>query len=77
MKETVKITLRLPKEFIEEIDFLVAIDDFPSRSEAVRTAVRDLLYDRVDVVMDKTEKKLEMRRQIAQIEEIKNEYLRR
>ncbi len=44
-----KITLRLPKRFLRALDFLVEMDDFPSRSEAVRAAIRDLVYARVEL----------------------------
>ena len=77
MKETVKITLRLPKEFLDEIDFLVDVDDYPSRSEAIRTAIRDMLYARVPLVMGNIQKKVEMRKHRAEIEEIKEQYLRK
>ncbi|MGE4275407.1 MAG: ribbon-helix-helix domain-containing protein, partial [Candidatus Methanomethylophilaceae archaeon] len=50
-----KITLRLPQRYIRQLDFLVKVDDFPSRSEAIRASVRDMLYARVDVVIDKVE----------------------
>jgi antitoxin ParD1/3/4 len=77
MKESTKITIRLPKEFIDEIDFLVEVEDFPSRSEAIRTAVRDLLYDRMDLVMGNIDKKVQMRQHHAQMEEIKEKYLQK
>ncbi len=77
MKESTKITIRLPKEFIDEIDFLVEVEDFPSRSEAIRTAVRDLLYDRLDLVMGNIDKKVQMRQHYAQMEEIKEKYLQK
>jgi Arc/MetJ-type ribon-helix-helix transcriptional regulator len=77
VKENVKVTLRLPKEFIDEIDFLVEVEDFPSRSEAIRTAVRDLLYNRVDLVMGNIDKKIAMRKQIEEMEDIKRKYLQR
>ncbi len=41
-----KVTLRLPARYIRALDFLVKVDDFPSRSEAIRAAIRDLIYDR-------------------------------
>ena len=31
-----KMTLRLPARYLKALDFLVEVDDFPSRSEAVR-----------------------------------------
>ncbi len=43
--DTEKITLRLPARYLKALDFLVQVDDFPSRSEAVRFArlLRDAL----------------------------------
>ena len=72
-----KITVRLPENYLKEIDFLVKIDDFPSRSEAVRTAIRDLLNDRVPMVIEKVEKKVEARRRITEMEELEKEYLQK
>ena len=77
MKDSAKITIRLPKEFIDEIDFLVEVEDFPSRSEAIRTAVRDLLYNRVELVMGNVQKKIEMRKHFAEMDEIKRKYLQK
>lgn len=74
--EPVKITIRLPMEFIDQIDLLVDMDDFPSRSEAIRTAVRDMLYQRTTLVLEKMEKKAELQRKMEQINKFKNEYLK-
>jgi Arc/MetJ-type ribon-helix-helix transcriptional regulator len=52
-KGTEKITLRLPARFLKALDFLVEVDDFPSRSEAVRAALRDFIYARVELVTEK------------------------
>ena len=54
--ETEKITIRVPTKFVSALDFLVEVDDFPSRSEAIRAAIRDLVYSRVELVMDKIKK---------------------
>jgi Arc/MetJ-type ribon-helix-helix transcriptional regulator len=75
--ETRKFTVRLPVDFIREIDFLVKVNDYPSRSEVVRTAVRDLLYDRIDMVMEKVEKKVKAKHRIAEMEALEEEYLRK
>jgi Arc/MetJ-type ribon-helix-helix transcriptional regulator len=40
----VLISVHLPKQMLEEIDELVKQGVFPSRSEAIRIAIRDLLY---------------------------------
>jgi len=66
--ELEKVTLRLPARYIRALDFLVKLDDFPSRSEAVRAAVRDFVYDRVDLVMDKVKKMEEAERTLAEME---------
>lgn len=74
--EPVKITLRLPIDFIEQVDFLVEQDDFPNRSEAIRTAIRDMLYQRIPLVLEKAEKKAELRKKMDQIKSFRNEFLR-
>ncbi len=75
MSETEKITIRLPKSFVRRIDFLVDMDDFPSRSEAIRSGVRDMLYHRVDLVAEKVEKMAEQEQKMAKAEAIREEYL--
>ena len=40
----VLISVHLPKQMLGEIDELVSQGVFPSRSEAIRIAIRDLLY---------------------------------
>ena len=37
------ISVHLPKEMLQELDELVKQGRFPSRSEAIRVAVRDLI----------------------------------
>ena len=71
-----KVTIRLPRRYLRRLDFLVRVDDFPSRSEAIRTAVRDLLYDRLDLVLEKQKRLLELDLKEAELEEVENEYLR-
>ena len=69
-----KITLRLPSSFIRQLDFLVKVEDFGSRSEAIRTAVRDMLYRRLDMVMEKIEKKVEANQKMMELEAIEEQY---
>ena len=69
-----KITIRLPRSFIRQLDLLVKVEDFASRSEAIRTAVRDLLYHRIELVMEKIEKKVEANQKIMELEAIEEEY---
>jgi Arc/MetJ-type ribon-helix-helix transcriptional regulator len=71
-----KVTIRLPKRYLRRLDFLVRVDDFPSRSEAIRTAVRDLLYARLDLVLEKQERFLELDMKDAKLEEVEKKYLK-
>jgi len=38
------ISVHLPKQMLQELDELVRQGRFPSRSEAIRIAVRDLIF---------------------------------
>ncbi|MGI0149538.1 MAG: ribbon-helix-helix domain-containing protein [Thermoplasmata archaeon] len=70
-----KMTLRLPARYLKALDFLVEVDDFPSRSEAVRAAIRDFVYARVELVTDKLKKMKDAERTLAEAETFKREYL--
>ncbi len=39
----VMVSVHIPRKWLEELDELVAKGLFPSRSEAIRVAIRDLL----------------------------------
>ena len=77
MSDTERISIRLPKEMVEVLDFLVEVNDFPNRSEAIRQAVRDLLYQRVSEtdITAKVRKMEEARQAYLEIQAIKDEYL--
>jgi Arc/MetJ-type ribon-helix-helix transcriptional regulator len=75
--ELEKVTVRLPERYVRALDFLVKVDDFPSRSEAIRAAIRDFIYQRVDVVMDKVKKMEEAEKTLAAMEQFESEYLRK
>ncbi len=70
-----KVTIRLPERYIRALDFLVEVDDFPSRSEAIRAAIRDFIYQRVEVVMDKVKKMEEAEKTLAAMESFQEKYL--
>ena len=42
-KNTVLISVHIPKQMVEELNELVKRGAFPSRSEAIRVAIRDLI----------------------------------
>jgi Arc/MetJ-type ribon-helix-helix transcriptional regulator len=43
-----RITLRVPAEQLEQVERLVDAGEFPTRSEAIRAAIRDLIDDHAD-----------------------------
>jgi antitoxin ParD1/3/4 len=40
-----RVTLRIPKQQIEEVEQMVETGEFPNRSEAIRSAVREMLNE--------------------------------
>jgi Arc/MetJ-type ribon-helix-helix transcriptional regulator len=40
-----RVTLRIPKQQIEEVERMVDTGEYPNRSEAIRSAVREMLAD--------------------------------
>ena len=72
-----KVTIRLPAKYLKRLDFLVSVDDFPSRSEAIRTAVRDLLYNRLEYVLEKQKQMMKADLLDAEMEEVQRKYVTR
>ncbi|HUT26846.1 MAG TPA: ribbon-helix-helix domain-containing protein [Methanomassiliicoccales archaeon] len=72
-----KVTLRIPSRHIRALDFLVQVDDFPSRSEAIRAAIRDFIYARLDLVTDKLKRMEEAEKIMAEMEAYEERYLRK
>ena len=40
-----RVTLRIPKQQIKEVEQMVDSGEFPNRSEAIRSAVREMLAE--------------------------------
>ncbi|XVH30512.1 ribbon-helix-helix domain-containing protein [Haloferacaceae archaeon DSL9] len=57
-----RVTLRIPKQQIEEVEQMVETGQFPNRSEAIRSAVREMLNDR-----DETEPRHQPERSWAKV----------
>ena len=75
--EDEKITIRVPKRFLQAIDFLVEMDDFPTRSEAVRAALRDFVYGRVEMVTDKIKRMQSAEAAMEDVERTRREFLQK
>ncbi|WP_332898092.1 MULTISPECIES: ribbon-helix-helix domain-containing protein [unclassified Haladaptatus] len=43
-----RVTLRIPKQQIEEVERMVETGEFPNRSEAIRSAVREMLNEQTE-----------------------------
>jgi len=41
------LSVFIPESYIESLDFLVAEEIFPNRSEAIRSAIRDLIRNEI------------------------------
>jgi Arc/MetJ-type ribon-helix-helix transcriptional regulator len=76
-KESGKITIRIPERHLRALDFLVEIDDFPSRSEAIRAGIRDLIYSRLELVVDRMKKFEHAEQSLATIRAYEEEYLKK
>jgi len=75
-RDAEKVTIRLPRRYLRALDFLVELDDFPSRSEAIREAIRDMIYDRTEFVMEKIRKMEKAEETLAAMESFQKQYLR-
>ncbi len=51
-----RVTLRLPKQQVELLNRLVLTGEYPSKSEAIRAAVRDLVDNRYDKLLTRKER---------------------
>jgi Arc/MetJ-type ribon-helix-helix transcriptional regulator len=60
-----RVTLRIPKQQIEEVERMVETGEYPNRSEAIRSAVRDML-DEQDTGPERPSEKRK-RRNFAQV----------
>ena len=74
-RSTVKMTVRIPERFLISMDYLIEIQDMPSRSEVIRAAIRDFVYQRVEIATEKMKKILEAEKSITEFEQIRKEYL--
>ncbi|MFC4358492.1 ribbon-helix-helix domain-containing protein [Halobium salinum] len=43
-----RVTLRIPKQQIEAVEQMVETGEYPNRSEAIRSAVREMLNEQGD-----------------------------
>jgi len=75
-EDSEKVTIRLPKRYLRALDFLVELDDFPSRSEAIRESIRDMVYSRTELVMDRIKKLEKAEEALAAMESFQKQYMK-
>jgi len=61
-----RVTLRIPKAQIDDVEQMVESGQFPNRSEAIRAAVRDMLNEQLDDGRER-ERERETRRSWAKV----------
>ena len=49
-----RVTLRIPEQQIEEVEQLVDSGEFPNRSEAIRSAVREMINEQSEGRRDRS-----------------------
>lgn len=72
-----KITLRLPRSFVRGLDYLVQLHDFPSRSEAIRVAVKELIEERVEGAEKRHHKLQSLESKMVGLEELQREFVKK
>jgi len=55
-----RVTIRLPRQQVEMLQLMVDVGDYPSVSEAIRAAIRKLIDERGDRVMERLKELSEM-----------------
>jgi len=76
LQETEKITIRLPRAFLEQIDYFVMAQLCSSRSEGVREAVRDYVFKNMKSVAEFLEVASKNREAARKALEAQQKYLR-
>lgn len=56
MEDSEKITIRIPRRDLRYIDIIMNLDGYSTRSEVIRTAIREFTDNRVDFLLEKIEK---------------------
>jgi len=74
--DTERVTLRLPKIYLQQIDLLLSTGDFMTRSEVIRHAISEYIENHSSRMIEKANKLREMQ-QIAATNITTEEYLKK
>ncbi len=77
MEDSEKITIRIPRRDLRNIDLIMRLDGYSSRSEVIRAAIREFTDNRIDFLLEKMEKLERTEEKRAKLFEFENKYLRK
>ena len=77
MEDTEKVTIRIPKRDLRYIDLIMRLDGYSTRSEVIRTAIREFTDNRIDFLLEKIEKLERTEEKRAKLLAFENKYLRK
>ena len=68
--ETDRITIRLPRIYLKEIDLFIRVGEFSTRSEVIRNAVKEFITNQSDRIVQRADKLKKVQELEAAVEEI-------
>ena len=77
MEDSEKVTIRIPRRDLRYIDLIMRLDGYSTRSEVIRTAIREFTDNRVDFLLEKIEKIEKTEEKRAKLLAFEDKYLRK
>jgi Arc/MetJ-type ribon-helix-helix transcriptional regulator len=68
--ETDRITIRLPRIYLKEIDLFIRVGEFSTRSEVIRNAVKEFITNQSDRIVQRADKLKKVQELEAAVEAI-------
>jgi len=68
--ETDRVTIRLPRIYLRQIDLFIRVGEFSTRSEVIRHAVKEFISSQSDRIVERANKLKKVQRLEAAVEAI-------
>jgi len=68
--ETDRITIRLPRIYLRQVDLFIRVGEFSTRSEVIRHAVKEFISNQSDRIVERADKLKKVQRLEAAVEAI-------
>jgi len=68
--ETDRITIRLPRIYLRQIDLFIRVGEFSTRSEVIRHAVKEFISSQSDRIVERADKLKKVQKLEAAVEAI-------